>query len=189
MTGLITLPGIGGSGPAHWQTLWEQNYRGLRRFQPASWDQPDLADWIAALDRAVRAEPSPPLIIAHSLANVLLAHWASRKDHPAIKGALMVAPPDPFGPNYPSADAPSFCGALPVGRLPFPAVVLSSSNDPYSAPAFARAAAVGWGAALVELGPLGHINSASGLEDWPQGWGLLTAFAAGLGVVLGPGVD
>ena len=43
---LVIIPGIGGSGPTHWQTLWESD--GSTRIAPSSWDEPDLADWLAA---------------------------------------------------------------------------------------------------------------------------------------------
>ena len=45
MHDIITLPGLGGSGDTHWQTLWERTDARFTRFQPASWDQPDLHDW------------------------------------------------------------------------------------------------------------------------------------------------
>ena len=51
----IVLPGIFNSGPAHWQTRWEEQHPDWVRFEPTSWDAPDLDDWLAALDRAVTA--------------------------------------------------------------------------------------------------------------------------------------
>jgi hypothetical protein len=60
-----------------------------------------------------------------------------------------------------------------MDRLPFPTIVVASENDEYvsleRATQFARA----WGGRLVNIGPLGHINSASGLGDWPRGRALL----------------
>ena len=75
MTDIVILPGIGGSGALHWQTRWEKTNPRYRRFQPTDWNQPDLEDWISALDRAVGAAPKPPLLVAHSLACLLVAHW------------------------------------------------------------------------------------------------------------------
>ncbi|ABC89009.1 hypothetical protein RHE_CH00184 [Rhizobium etli CFN 42] len=63
--------GIGGSGEAHWQTRWEVLHPEMRRFQSADWDKPDLADWLAALDRTVGASATPPLLVAHSLGCLL----------------------------------------------------------------------------------------------------------------------
>lgn len=48
----VMVPGIGGSGPEHWQSHWESLYPNTLRIEPNSWDEPDLADWFAALDRA-----------------------------------------------------------------------------------------------------------------------------------------
>lgn len=72
MKDIIILPGIGGSGEAHWQTRWEKSNPEMRRFQPADWEKPDLADWISALERAVGASATPPLLVAHSLACLLV---------------------------------------------------------------------------------------------------------------------
>ena len=42
--------------------------------------------------------------------------------------------------------------------------------------------AAAWGSPRIDVGPLGHINSGSGLGRWDQGFDLLTAFVAGLGL-------
>ncbi|MBW9054975.1 alpha/beta hydrolase [Rhizobium mesosinicum] len=41
-----------------------------------------------------------------------------------------------------------------------------------------REGAARWGSGLEVVGAFGHINGQSGLEDWPEGLGLLKAFAA-----------
>lgn len=174
----IILPGIGGSGDAHWQTLWERSDPSFRRFQPASWDQPELEDWIAALDRAVAQAPEPPLLVAHSLSCLLVAHWAARSQA-AVRGALLVAVPDPRGPEFPAVAA-GF-GGVPEQPLRFPALIVASSDDPYGSPDYVRRKAAAWNAGLVIAGALGHINAASGIGDWPQGGALLEAFSAGTG--------
>lgn len=174
----IILPGIGGSGDAHWQTLWQRANPAFRRFQPASWDQPQLDDWIAALDRAVAEAQEPPLLVAHSLACLLVAHWAARSQA-AVRGALLAAVPDPRGPEFPAV-ASSF-GGVPEQPLRFPALIVASSDDPYGSLSYAQGRAAAWGAGLVVAGALGHINAASGIGDWPQGRALLEAFATGTG--------
>jgi predicted alpha/beta hydrolase family esterase len=58
---------------------------------------------------------------------------------------------------------------MPRARLPFPATVIASADDPYVAIDRARAFAAAWGAAFVDAGPVGHINAASNLGDWPSG--------------------
>lgn len=177
MTSVITLPGIDGSGPDHWQTHWEQRDRAFQRFQPSSWSEPDLTDWIVALDRAVLAQDEAPLLVAHSLACLLLAHWS----HPVrqrVRGAFLVSVPDPDGPRFPRA-ASSFRDP-PTSPLPFPALVIASSDDPYGSLDHAQRRAGQWGASILALGQLGHINEASGLASWPQGAQLFEAFRAGV---------
>ena len=180
----IIVPGIGGSGEAHWQTRWQRRDPGMVRFAPASWDAPDLADWIEALDRAVLAAPCPPFLVAHSLACLLVPHWRAARPGRRIAGAFLVAVPDPEGPAFP-AEAASFRG-VPEGRLGFPALVVASTDDLYGPPEHARRRAEGWGAGLVVAGALGHINAASGLGDWPLGSQLFAAFRAGTGAPSAP---
>jgi hypothetical protein len=62
---------------------------------------------------------------------------------------------------------------MPLLRLPFPSIVVASTDDEYvtldRAQQFARA----WGSRLVNIGVAGHINSATGLGSWPLGRALL----------------
>jgi predicted alpha/beta hydrolase family esterase len=95
-----------------------------------------------------------------------------------VAGAFLVSVPDPTGPKFP-ADAASFRD-VPTAPLPFPALIVASTNDPYGTIAHSRSTAGAWCAGLVEVGAFGHINSSSGLGDWPAGRQLLDAFCAGL---------
>jgi predicted alpha/beta hydrolase family esterase len=177
MTEIIILPGIGGSGELHWQTWWEKTNPRCRRFQPADRNRPELKDWISALDRAVGATATPPLLVAHSLACLLVAHWQHLSTAP-VAGAFLVAVPDPDAQAF-LVEAASFANP-PLGKFRFPSLILASANDPYGAIEYTRGRASQWGSGIVEVGELGHVNEASGLEDWPQGKALLTAFAAGI---------
>ena len=177
MTSFITLPGIGGSAQTHWQSHWEADDPSFTRFQPADWDQPDLDDWQNALERAIDGSTTPPVLVAHSLACLLLVHSAGQIAG-RVKGAFLVSVPDPSSASFP-AEAASF--ANPPGQaLSFPALVIASSNDHYATPAYVRKCAGEWGAGLIEIGACGHINDASGLGSWPLGRMLLDAFCAGL---------
>lgn len=181
MTTIINLPGIGNSGEQHWQTLWEQSGLVQQRFQPASWEEPELDDWIVALDKIVASCNEPPLLVAHSLACLLIAHWAGRARQ-RIRGAILVAVPDPCGTAFPVAAA-SFA-SVPELALSFPALIIASNDDPYATIAYTRQRAKQWRTGLVELGAYGHLNAASGIGGWQQGRDLLTAFKAGLGVAV-----
>jgi uncharacterized protein len=178
MSDIIILPGIGGSGPTHWQSQWEKTYPNMRRFQPRSWDEPILDNWIAALDTAVQKSAKPPMLVAHSLACLLVVHWQNRSRLP-IAGAFLVAVPDPKSSVFP-VKAIAF-GDVPQGRLRFPSLIVASSSDPYSTLDYTKAKAEEWGSAVVSVGQLGHINGDSGVGTWAAGLSLLTAFATGAG--------
>jgi predicted alpha/beta hydrolase family esterase len=80
---------------------------------------------------------------------------------------LLVAPPDTERADTP----PQLCGWRPIPRqrLPFPASVLFSDDDPFCVPERARELAAAWGAQAHGVGRAGHVNGESGLEDWPAG--------------------
>ena len=181
MADIVILPGIGGTGETHWQSHWEKANSRMRRFEPMNWEQPDLDEWIAALDRAVGAATEPPLLVAHSLACLLVAHW-QRVSSLSVVGAFLVAVPDPESDAFPAEAAPF--AHTPKGKFRFPSLIIASSDDPYGKLDYARTTAIQWGSGIVEAGALGHINGRSGLEDWPGGLALLTAFAAGAGFAM-----
>ena len=173
VTFFIVLPGIYNSGPTHWQTLWEQD-PAFVRFAPSDWDAPTRADWAAALEAAVVASPEPPVLVAHSLACLLVPIWAAGSAAP-VAGAMLVAPVDPAAEAFPE-EAREFA-EFPREPLPFPSLVVGSMDDHYADVEWVRGFAADLGSELVVAGALGHINADSGLGDWPQG----REFLAGLG--------
>jgi predicted alpha/beta hydrolase family esterase len=62
---------------------------------------------------------------------------------------------------------------MPLLRLPFRTIVVASTNDGYVTAERAAYFARCWGARIEFAGPAGHINSASGLGSWPEGFALL----------------
>lgn len=175
----IMVPGIGGSGADHWQSRWEAIYPDATRISPASWDLPDLTDWIAALEQAVLRSAAAPVLICHSLGCLLFAHWRASSSN-AIAAAVLVAVPDPAGPAFPP-QASAF-GALPTqGFGEQPVLAVGSSDDPYDPRGRGIAWAVRQGARRQLLGPRGHLNSASNLGTWPEGQALLATFLEEIG--------
>ncbi len=174
------LPGLSNSGPEHWQTAWERMDPQCRRIVQAEWVRPRCADWVATLHQAIAKAGSDVVLVAHSSACALVAHWAAAAA-PAligrVRGALLVGPSDPEGPNYPSGPT----GFAPVPRLPLPfaSVVVASENDEYVTLEQARSYADSWGSTFVNIGAAGHINGASNLGTWPAGYALLEALRAG----------
>jgi predicted alpha/beta hydrolase family esterase len=172
MRPILLIPGIYNSGPQHWQSLWQNQHAGVARVEQADWDHPQCETWVQALDAAIARAPQPPVVVAHSLGCLALAHWAARSTR-AVHALLLVAVPDPQASHFP----PDASGFAPVpatlaepGQPARPALLVSSSNDPYSTPAFSARCAAAWGADQWDLGPRGHLNADSGLGDWPEGW-------------------
>lgn len=169
MAPLLIVPGIGSSGPTHWQSLWEAGEPAFRRVEMPSWDRPEREGWLGALAAAVQAVAGPPVVVAHSLGCLAVAHYAARGGQ--VRAALLVAPPDPDAPAFPEA-ARSFA-PVPLVRLPFRTRVVASRNDPYSRMEFAQRCARAWGSELVDVGLVGHVNAESELGEWPAGRVLL----------------
>lgn len=174
---VLILPGLYNSGPEHWQTHWERAHPEFRRVEQDDWDRPRCSDWVARLEDAVREGGPDTVLVAHSSSCALVARWAETTKQPRwVRGALLVAPSDTEAPSYP--EGPEGFSPMPLNRLPFPSIVVASSDDPYvtleRAEEFARA----WGSEFVNIGPGGHLNSASRLGDWPVGFALLERLRA-----------
>ncbi|MGD9774345.1 RBBP9/YdeN family alpha/beta hydrolase [Diaphorobacter sp.] len=170
---ILLLPGWQNSGPGHWQSLWEQRH-GYQRVQQHDWMRPLRGDWSARLEEVVVDADGPVVLVAHSLGCILAAWWAAHSRHTAkVHGALLVAPGDVQRPEV----AAHIRGWAPIARqrLPFPAVLVGSRNDPYCSRESAEGLARDWGARFVDGGHKGHINAESGLGDWPEGHALLGA--------------
>lgn len=169
---ILLIPGIHNSGPGHWQTHWEQRHPGVTRVQQRDWDHPVRAQWVQAIDAAVAACATPPVLVAHSLGCLAAARWCEESTR-AVHAVFLVAVPDPAGPNFP-ADARGF-EAVPRSLGGRAVTLVSSEDDPYSSAAFTDRCAAQWQAVRLRIGARGHINGDSGLGDWPQGWALVTA--------------
>ena len=172
-TPVLVLPGLGNSGPQHWQTRWALRHSDWQRVNLGNWDSPVCDDWVRALDVAVQACPSPPILVAHSLACLLVAHWASRV-RARVKGALLVAVPDPQSASFP-ATARGFA-PVPMGPFAFRSLVVASVNDSFGSLAHAKHCAIAWGSSFVDIGQAGHINADSGHGEWEEGYALLQQF-------------
>jgi len=185
MTRLLIVPGLSGSGPEHWQTVWERLDARCRRVAQSDWEKPELSAWLQSLERAVEESAEPALLVAHSLGAVLVAHWARARASTSVLGALLVAPAD-VDTLAPSMTALQSFAPLPGGRLPFPSLLVASRNDPYVSLERAAWMASAWGSRLVDVGSQGHINADSGLGTWPAGRALLAELLRGCPFDLDP---
>ena len=176
---VLILPGWQNSGPAHWQSRWEALH-GFQRVEQADWNWPRRGDWMARLDEVLLDGSRPALLVAHSLGCHLVAAWAAHSRHThRVQAALLVAPPDTEREDM--APQVTTWRPIPRQRLPFPATLLYSDDEPYcSAPRTLQMAA-DWGAAAVSVGAAGHVNGDSGLGDWPVGLAHLARLAERVG--------
>lgn len=175
---VLTLSGLWDSGPAHWQTHWERKHPEWRRVLHRDWNNPVCHEWVGELDAAIAASEGAPVLVAHSLSCMLTVQWARSDSELKIAGAFLVAPSDVEASSYPVD--PNGFQPIPLEKLPFPSVVVASSNDPFVSVARARQFAMAWGSKYVEIGDAGHINGDSGYGQWPEGEKMLEAFCAQL---------
>jgi len=170
MRPVLLVPGIGNSGPAHWQSLWQAKHPDVGRVIQRDWDSPVCDEWVGALDHAVGQAAVSPILAAHSLGCLAVAHWAARSDRSCF-AILLVGVPDPGGPAFPSA-ATGFA-TVPPALLKYHVTVVSSSDDPYATTSYTEDRVAAWGAEHIRLGRRGHINAESGLGEWPEGWAIV----------------
>ena len=176
---VLILPGLGNSGPEHWQSHWERQDPLCERVLQSNWDTPHCQDWVAHLDQIIGQRSAPAVLAAHSSACALVAHWAAAAQSEQldrIGGAFLVAPSDPESPNYP--DGPVGFGPVPLRPLPFASIVIASADDRYIDPSRARQYAEAWGSRFVLLQGAGHINASTGFGPWPEGYALLESLRA-----------
>jgi predicted alpha/beta hydrolase family esterase len=171
---ILTVPGLNGSGPAHWQSLWESSRPDTHRVELGMWENPRRNAWVTKLDQAIRNARAPVILVAHSLGCLAVAWWAQLSGQPygwPVTGALLVAPSDVDRPDT-RRELRDFAPS-PRTTLPFPSIVVASSDDAWTSLQHARDLASYWGSHFVDAGPIGHINAASGVGWWDEGQALL----------------
>jgi predicted alpha/beta hydrolase family esterase len=170
----VVLPGWMGSGPGHWQTWLEEQLRDAgrdtRRPPFADLDNPDLAQWLAALRAALADLPADGFdVVAHSLGAVLwLHHVADPGDSPRAARVLLVAPPSPqtaiaeiaaFFPPPVDVDT--------VRRGADGTVLVAGDDDPYLPEGIAAAYGLPHKIATTIVPGGGHLNVDAGFGEWP----------------------
>jgi predicted alpha/beta hydrolase family esterase len=166
---VLVIPGLYGSGPAHWQTWLQSRLPRAVRVEQDDWKEADLQRWSARIGEVLDEAPDTPHVaVAHSFGCLALAHClAERRARPArddaqggLHGALFVAPAEP--------ERFRLVEWLPRHALGLPATVFASDTDPWMSAESARRWATAWGAGFVNLGDVGHINAESGFGPLPR---------------------
>ncbi|MEE9309969.1 MAG: alpha/beta hydrolase [Cocleimonas sp.] len=172
-TKILTIPGYGGSGEKHWQTIWETEFENIQRVEQDDWDNPQLTLWVERLDSYIQKNERI-LLVGHSLACALISHWASNHNTSSIIGALLVAPADVNSADHTPEEVRNFA-PMPLAKLPFKSIVVASDNDPYVSLERAEFFAGAWGSKFINIGSYGHINAGSDLASWEFGKDLTQA--------------
>lgn len=178
---ILIVPGLRDHVEEHWQTLLAAKLPNVRSVAPLEDRKLSRDARVEALERELAAIEGPVVIVAHSAGAMTVAHWAQRPTRD-IRGALMATPSDmetPMPDGYPALDVLQQNGwtPIPMRKLPFPSIVAASSNDPLTTFERAREFAEAWGSELVELGPVGHLNPASGYGEWPRAMAFIEALS------------
>ncbi|MDE2599577.1 MAG: serine hydrolase family protein [Rhodocyclaceae bacterium] len=160
----LIVPGLHGSGCAHWQSWWQAVVPDAQRVEQDEWSVPDLDAWTDRLLGEVDRQARPVWLVAHSFGCLTavnaISQLANRKKH-NIAGAFLVAAADPerFGLDQ----------RLPLQPLPVPTALVVSSNDPWLSENKALWMAERWGAEIFPIGHAGHVNTAAGFGPWIEG--------------------
>jgi uncharacterized protein len=166
MTKILIAPGLGSSGPLHWQTIWEKEHPEYKRIEQTNWDRPSRTEWVKKIEEEVELSGEDTIIVAHSLACIAFVFWTETTKL-KIKGAMLVAPPDTEAENFPK-EAIGF-SPIPSSTLPFKTIVVGSRNDQYITEEKCINLAKLWGSKYYSAGYKGHINSESNLGSWEEG--------------------
>jgi uncharacterized protein len=180
---VLIVPGLRDESAAHWQSLLvtelQRVGRPVRSVKPLGRGNLDCALRVAEVQQEAAAANGPLIIVGHSGGALTVAHWAGLA-RGEVRGALLAVPPNfevPMPVGYPSLDAVSAGGWLPLPRapLPFPSIVAASRNDPLASYEWVTALAADWHSRVVDLGAVGHLNPASGFGPWPRASELIAA--------------
>jgi predicted alpha/beta hydrolase family esterase len=164
---ILIVPGLGNSGPEHWQSRWEAKLSTARRIDLADWTSARRGNWVDAIAAAVEHSTRPAILVAHSIGVVAVANAAERLAG-RIAGAFLVAVSDWERPNLIPGVTTDMV-PIPLTPLPFRSVLIASNDDPYCEIQRASDFAEAWGSDFVDAGACGHINVESGHGPWPEG--------------------
>lgn len=165
-TDILIAPGLGNSGPEHWQRRWGARMANARFVEQDNWNSPVVADWIARIHQEIMLATRPVVLIGHSLSVAAIVLTARQLADSKVRGAFLVSPPD-FDSDAIPQTALQF--KPPTDPLPFPSMVVASTTDPLVSVERAQGFAADWGSDFKLAGDAGHINVASGHGPWPEG--------------------
>jgi predicted alpha/beta hydrolase family esterase len=173
---ILIVPGYADSSPKHWQGIWLEHFPNAVKVIQKDWIHVDQSQWVETLDAAIRLAKQPILLVGHSLGCLTILYWVISKEGQQsihkIRGAFLVAPPDPNSEAYRALSLRGF-DSFPLKKLPFSSILVASENDPFLTLKQGRYYADCLGSQFVNIGKKGHIGEDSGLGEWNEGKALL----------------
>ncbi len=174
---ILLVPGYGDSGPNHWQGIWLDRFPSAQKVIQKDWVHVKQDEWVTNLDTAIRKTSKPIILVGHSLGCLTILYRLKMKKNrqsiSKIQGALLVAPPDPESPPYRALTIEGF-DSFPSEKIPFPSILVISTNDPFLSVAKGHYFATCLGSQLITVRNKGHLGEESGLREWEQGKDLLS---------------
>jgi uncharacterized protein len=171
-TNILIVPGHGGAAEGHWQRRVEAKLTTANILPHDDWSYSSLPRAVAAMQAAIDASDLPVVFLAHSVGCQLVTHAIPELVKSGaggkLKGAYLVVPPSPAAVKVMPGIDPALAEPL-RDPLPFPSLLIASSNDPHATMEESADLSLAWGAQLVEAGEAGHINKESGHGPWPEG--------------------
>lgn len=133
-----------------WQFRWAQSREDTRMLELDHWDEPNRNTWVNKLNLAIYRAGRPVVLVAHGLANVVVAWWAEY-ERPGygdpVTSALLVGPPDLDRPGL--DPRLSRFGSCPRKPLPFASFLVASGDR---AETYSRRLARDWGSRYIDAG-------------------------------------
>jgi uncharacterized protein len=178
---ILIIPGYADSSPKHWQGRWLKAFPNAVKVVQKEWINVNKEEWVQTLGAAIQTAQEPIVLVGHSLGCSTILFWADSKEGQKsihkIKGALLVALPDPHSETYQTLSIKGF-DPLPLKPLTFASILAASSNDPVCSLEQARYFADCLGSEFVNVGEQGHIGESSGVGEWQEGQALLKKLLA-----------
>lgn len=171
-TSILVIAGYEGSGEVHWQQRLISKLSAATLVEQDDWLFGSLSNAVDRIVQSVAAAQKPVVFVAHSAGCCLVSHavaaLTAAGEIAKVRGAFMVSAPDPeIVKTLPMIDP--LLPLVPREFLPFPSVLVSSSNDPFCSQDVSKSLAADWGSVWVDAGEAGHINTDSGHGPWPEG--------------------
>ncbi len=170
---ILIVPGLGNADEGHWQRRWQEKMANAQWVEQDNWTKPKFDEWTDTIERRIVMATRPVVLVAHAVGVAAAVHTAQRLADTKVRGAFFVCPPDlDEDGNVPKA-AKAFAN-VPRDPLPFPSLLIASSNDDTCSVEKAADLANAWGSDFHVAGEVGHVNVASGHGPWPEGLMMFT---------------